>query len=152
MRQTGERAETSFTWGGDSAPRSLHESKNMPELELLMGRNPLLLFLPRPELGTDSSLSSKHLGKLDFTHFQMMKGNGLGSRIGARFRSLFFSFPGRLAVHRCSVSCSPASSPLLPAVCERYRAGNAQNASVLPKPCLQGISAAQQGYTKASLV
>lgn len=117
---------------GDSAPRSLHESKNMPELELLRGKNPLLLILPRPELGTESSLSSSHLGTIYFSHLQLMKGKWLRAEDRCRFRSLFFSFPGRLAVHRCSVSCSPASSPLLPAVCERYSAGNAQNASVCP--------------------
>lgn len=57
--------------------------KNMPELEPLRGKNPLLLFLPRPELGTESSLSSGHLWTLYFTHFQLMKGKGLGPRIGA---------------------------------------------------------------------
>lgn len=83
MRQKGKRNERSFLYMEDPAPRSLHESKNMPELELLRGRNPLLLFLPRPELGTESSLSSGHLGTLYFTHVQLMKGNDLGPRIGA---------------------------------------------------------------------
>ncbi|KAK2852855.1 hypothetical protein Q7C36_008056 [Tachysurus vachellii] len=52
---------------GDSAPRSLHEGKNMPKLELLSGRNPVLLFLSRPEQGTESSLSSGHLDKRGLT-------------------------------------------------------------------------------------
>lgn len=128
MRQKEKRNATIFTL------RSLHESKNMPELELLRGRNPLLLFLlPRPELGTESSLCPGHLERLYLTHVQLVKGKASRAEEDrCRFRSLFFSFPGRLAVHRCSVSCSPASSPLLPAVCEHYSAGNAQNASVCP--------------------
>lgn len=119
-----------FTWGIPHL--DLHESENMPELELLRGRDPLLLFLPRPELGTKSGLSPGHLEPIYLSHFQLKKGKWFGAEDRCRFRSLFFSFPGRLAVHRCLVSCSPASSPLLPAVCERYSAGNAQNASVCP--------------------
>lgn len=104
-----------------------------------------------PQAGPRDRVQLQASGNAVFHTLPNDEGKWVRAEDRCRFRSLFFTFPGRLAVHRCSVSCSPASSPLLPAVCERYRAGNAQNASVLPKPCLQGIDAAQQSCTKSSL-